>query len=131
MCLHSSLVKITLGHQLLSPNDGTFSVGFLKDLGALTFFFGACMAKGQTGAAAPHLEYMRPKAKENDSRRSLKTTLLLSFVNVLVEFEVFLLSSLYVQRKAQIESLRYSGESFHSAQRTGRRMVCQLCLSEL
>lgn len=89
------------------------------------------MAKGQTRAAALHLEYMRPEAMENVSRRSLTTALLLSSVIVLVEFEVFLLSSLYVQRKARVESLRYSEESFHSAQRTDRRMVCLLCFLEL
>ncbi len=131
VCLNSGLVKITPGHQLRSPNDGTFSVGFLKDLGVLTFFFGTCMAKGQTRAAAPHLEYVRPEAMENVSIRSLTTTLLLSSVIVLVEFELFLLSSLYVQRKARFESFRYSGGSFHSAQRTGRRMVCRLCFLEL
>lgn len=129
MCLHSSLVKITPGHQLRSPNDGTFSVRFPKDLGLLTFFFCTCMLKGQTRAAAPHLEYMRPEVMENVSRRSPTTTLLLSFVIVLVEFEVFLLSRLYVQRKAQIEPLRYSGGSFHSVQRTGGRIVCRLCFS--
>lgn len=106
MCLHSSLVKITPGHQLRSSNGSTFSVGILKYLGLLTFFFGTCIAKGQTRATAPHLEHVRPEVTENVSRISLTTTLVLNSVIVLDEFAVFLLSSLYVQRKAWFESLR-------------------------
>lgn len=100
VCLHSSLVKIAPGHQLRSPKGSTFSVGILKYLGVLTFFFGTWMTKGQSRATAPHLDYMRPEVMENVSRRSLI---------VLDEFELFLLSSLYVQHKARSKSLRSWG----------------------
>jgi len=61
------------------------------------------MAKGQIRVTAPHLDYMRSEVMENVSRRSLI---------VLNEFEVFLLSSLYV-KVSHVDR----GGSFHYSQR--------------